>query len=76
MLIELNKSFEYKFIYKIKNAFEIISRELSIIIWVSMVFALIIWSYAQNQREISKRSEIKMYEQLSITEEFEISENI
>lgn len=76
MLIELKNNFEYKFIYRIKNIFEVITRELSIIIWISMVLALIIWSYVQNQHDISQRAEIKTYEQLSIIEESQMSENM
>lgn len=69
MLIEINKKFEYNFIDKIKNVFGIITRELSVIIWISMVLALIIWSYVQNENEISKRAQIQIYEKLSIIEE-------
>lgn len=76
MLIELHKNFGENVIYKFRNLFEVITRELSIIIWISMVLALILWSYTQNEHEIIKRSQIKMCEKLSITEEIELSENI
>lgn len=72
MLIELHKNFGENVIYKFRNFFEVITQELSIIIWISMVLALILWSYTQNEHEIVKRAQIEMCEKLSITEEIEL----
>ncbi len=69
MLIELNNGFQFRFIYKLKNIVESITRELSIIIWISMVLGLIVWSYAQNQHEIFQRADLKIYEQISIVDQ-------
>ncbi len=63
--IESDEEIEFK-----KNVFKSISKDLSSVIWVSIVLILIIWSYIQAETVIPKNAKLDMYK-LSITQEFE-----
>lgn len=63
--IESDEEVEFR-----KNVFKSISKDLSSVIWVSIVLILIIWSYIQTETVIPKNAKLDMYK-LSITEEFE-----
>ena len=54
-----------KYIENITNFFVDIVKELSLIIWVAIVFLLIVWSYAVNSTSLSQNPELKLYEQVS-----------
>ena len=65
-----------KYINNITNFMIDIAKELSLIIWVTIVFLLIIWSYIVNSKPIFEKKNIKLYEKLSNIIEIEKNKKI
>lgn len=60
-----------RYIKNISNFLIDICKELSLVLWVTFVFMLILWSYIQSEYSISQHQELDLYEQVSISQEME-----
>lgn len=55
----------------INNLLTNIGKELSLIIWVTIVFLLIVCSYLNNEYNLLEKQEFDLYEDISISDEIE-----
>ncbi len=49
-----------------------IGKELSLVMWVTIVFLLILCSYISNQNEILKKSELSSNKKVTVSQEYRV----